>query len=148
MTNHLLDTNIILRIVQPQAPTHTLAVEAVAAILEQGDNVFITPQILIEFWAVTTRPVDVNGLGWSPDLAEAEIQQLQHQFPMLDDKPDVFLNWLQLVKQHAVQGKTVHDARLVAIMRTYGITHLLTFNVDDFQRYASITVVHPLQLVS
>jgi predicted nucleic acid-binding protein len=148
MTNYLLDTNIILRTVQPQAPTHTLAVESVASILENSDNVFITPQILIEFWAVTTRPVDVNGLGWSPVLAEAEIQQLRHQFPMLDDRSDVFLNWLQLVKQHAVQGKNVHDARLVAIMQTYGITHLLTFNVDDFRRYSDITVVHPSQFVS
>ena len=148
MTDYLLDTNILLRTVQSEAPTHTLAVEAVAAILDEGDNVFITPQILIEFWAVTTRPVDVNGLGWSPALADAEIQQLQHQFPLLDDRPDVFLNWLQLVKQYAVQGKKVHDARLVAIMQTYGVTHLLTFNVDDFQRYADITIVHPDQLLS
>jgi predicted nucleic acid-binding protein len=65
MTDYLLDTNIILRVVQSSAPMHALAVEAVASVLAKGDNIFITPQILIEFWAVATRPIDVNGLGWS-----------------------------------------------------------------------------------
>lgn len=143
MTDYLLDTNIILRTVQPQAPTHTPAVEAIVSILNQGDNIFITSQILIEFWAVATRPVEANGLGWSPAVVEIEIQQLQDQFPLLEDSPAVFLNWLQLVKQHVVQGKKVHDARLVAVMQTYGVTHLLTFNGDDFQRYPDITVISP-----
>ena len=147
MADYLLDTNIILRAVQPAAPTHNIAVEAVATILDNADNIFITPQVLIEFWAVATRPVDSNGLGWSPALVEAEIQQIQNQFPTLDDNPDVFLNWLQLVKQHAVHGKNVHDARLTAVMQTYGLTHLLTFNVADFQRYPAIMVVNPAELV-
>lgn len=148
MTEYLLDTNIILRIVQPSAPAHTLAVEAVASILAKGDSIFITPQILIEFWAVATRPVDVNGLGWSATLTEAETQQLHLQFPMLDDRSDIFPIWLQLVKQYHVLGKKVHDARLVAVMQTHNITHLLTFNVADFQRFAEITVVHPSEVQS
>ena len=147
MPDDLLDTNIILRIVQPQAPTHILAVEAVASILNNGDNVFLTPQILIEFWAVATRPIDVNGLGWSVTLVETEIQQLRHQFPMLNDRPTVFSNWLQLVNQHSVQGKKVHDARLVGVMQTYGVTHLLTFNGDDFRRYPAIVARHPSQVI-
>ena len=105
MADYLLDTNIVLRAVQPVAPTHSLAVQAVTTLLDNADNIFITPQILIEFWAVATRPIDVNGLGWSPALVESEIQQLQNQFPTLNDNPNVFSNWLQLVKQHAVQGK-------------------------------------------
>jgi predicted nucleic acid-binding protein len=39
----------------------------------------------------------------------------------------------------------VHDARLVAVMRTHGVTHILTFNVSDFVRYQSMGIVpvHP-----
>ncbi len=40
-------------------------------------------------------------------------------------------------------GKQVHDARLVAAMITHHITHLLTFNIDDFKRFSAIVVVHP-----
>lgn len=35
-----------------------------------------------------------------------------------------------------VVGKQVHDARLVAICHVYGITHVLTFNVQHFARFA------------
>jgi hypothetical protein len=37
----------------------------------------------------------------------------------------------------------VHDTRLVAAMRVYRVTHLLTFNVADFGRFPGITTVHP-----
>lgn len=147
MTDYLLDTNILLRAVQPEAPAHSQAVEAVASILERGDNLFLTSQILIEFWAVATRPAEVNGLGWSPKLAEAEIRQLRDQIPLLDDQPDIFEYWLKLVREHKVHGKQVHDTRLVAVMQTYGVSHLLTFNVDDFERYPIVSVVHPGEIV-
>jgi predicted nucleic acid-binding protein len=42
-----------------------------------------------------------------------------------------------------VKGRNVFDARLVAVMLTYGITHILTMNRADFQRYAGITVEEP-----
>jgi hypothetical protein len=28
-------------------------------------------------------------------------------------------------------------------MRVHGVTHLLTFNTQDFARYSGITAVHP-----
>ena len=42
-----------------------------------------------------------------------------------------------------VIGKNAHDARLVAAMRVHGVTHLLTFNDQDFARYTGITVLTP-----
>jgi predicted nucleic acid-binding protein len=44
---------------------------------------------------------------------------------------------------HSVMGVEVHDAKLVASMNVYGITHLLTFNLTDFRRYSGITAVSP-----
>ena len=44
---------------------------------------------------------------------------------------------------HEVRGAKVHDARLVAVMETYGLQHLLTFNVTDFKRYGNIAVLQP-----
>jgi predicted nucleic acid-binding protein len=51
--------------------------------------------------------------------------------------------WRQLLVRHTVAGVKVHDARLIASMKVYGITHLLTFNAKDFTRYPDITVVTP-----
>jgi predicted nucleic acid-binding protein len=47
------------------------------------------------------------------------------------------------VKAHDIKGKKVHDARLVATMLTHGVTHLLTFNTDDFKDYPNIALLHP-----
>jgi hypothetical protein len=44
-----------------------------------------------------------------------------------------------------VSGVQVHDARLVAAMKIHRVSHILTFNTDDFVRYApeGITAVDP-----
>jgi hypothetical protein len=52
-----------------------------------------------------------------------------------------------LVSSHAVQGVAVHDARLVAVMITESITHVLTLNPGDFSRYTQITTVTPADLI-
>jgi predicted nucleic acid-binding protein len=51
-----------------------------------------------------------------------------------------------MVVAYGVSGVQVHDARLAAAMRVHGMTHILTFNPADFQRYPGITVVHPANL--
>lgn len=54
-----------------------------------------------------------------------------------------FQEWRRLVLTNSVAGVEVHDAKLVASMNVYGITHLLTFNVADFKRYPGIVAVSP-----
>jgi predicted nucleic acid-binding protein len=148
MATYLLDTNIWLRTVQRESPHHSLAVEALATLLTQGDEVFITAQNVIEFWSVATRPAAANGLGWSVEVARQEVDRLQGQFPLLDDSADVFTQWLQLVSAAQVIGRRVHDARLVAVMITHSVTHLLTFNRDDFRQFSMITVVTPADVLA
>jgi predicted nucleic acid-binding protein len=33
--------------------------------------------------------------------------------------------------------------RLAAVMKAHGIARILTFNVDDFKRFAGIEAIHP-----
>ena len=64
-------------------------------------------------------------------------------FPLLPDLPALLTEWEALVTTHACVGKLAHDARLVAAMRTHGVTDLLTFNGGDFRRFPGITIVDP-----
>lgn len=143
MPRYLLDTNVLLRAAQLEAADHTTATSAISSLAGRGEDLVLTPQILIEFWSVATRPIDVNGLGWSVQLVDEEVTRLLDQFPILVDRPEVFAHWLQIVRSHEVRGRKVHDARLLAIMRAHGVTHLLTFNVDDFNGHPDMTIVHP-----
>jgi hypothetical protein len=94
---------------------------------------------------VATRPVEVNGYGWSAKVAEARIAELLSEFPLLPETPAVFFEWLRLVGRYGILGKQVHDARLVALLNVHGLPNLLTFNVGDFQPYG-IVVVSPEQV--
>lgn len=147
MTNCLIDTNILLRMADENASEHLLAGEAVATLLERGYEVHITAQNLIEFWAVATRPREANGLGWSTQRTSDEVRQVLDRFPLLVDTPDIVRRWLTLVTDYDVKGKKVHDTRLIAVMRTHGVTSLLTFNTDDFKNYPDITLLHPREVV-
>lgn len=60
-----------------------------------------------------------------------------------DEKDGVYLEWKRLVALYNVSGKNVHDARLVAAMKVHGLTHVLTFNTDDFKRFEDISAITP-----
>jgi predicted nucleic acid-binding protein len=143
MPIHLLDSNILLRAANKTAPEYGIVAAAITSLAARGDDLCLVPQVVVEFWSVATRPADVNGYGWEPAQAEAEVREALDRFPLLDDIPAIFDHWLRLVIAHGVRGKKVHDARLVAAMQTHGIANILTFNVADFGRYDGITAVHP-----
>ena len=142
----LLDTNVLLRGLDRNHPMYRVVRRAVIALRRQDSRLFLTPQNLIEFWAVATRPVDSNGLGMSVEWAAAQLVRMKRFFAVLPDTADAFTEWERLVIQHQVSGKKTHDARLVAAMNVHGITHILTFNSDDFSRYPGITVIQPQRL--
>lgn len=112
MTRYILDTNVVMRFCNPSDVQHHLATDAISRLLTQGDECFLTAQILVEFWAVATRPVEVNGLGWSVETTRKTIDQVLRRFPLLKDSEDIFPNWLNLVTINKVMGKRTHDVRI------------------------------------
>jgi predicted nucleic acid-binding protein len=143
MASYLVDTNVLLRAAHRESPEHDTAVAAIASLEARGEMLCLATQILVEFWVVATRPIEVNGLGWATDLVKLEIERLLSQFPLLQEQPDTITHWLQLVATHDIKGKRAHDVKLVALMLANDITHLLTFNTDDFKVFPDITLTHP-----
>jgi predicted nucleic acid-binding protein len=123
MTRYIIDTNVVTRFCNPSDVQHHLATDAISRLLTQGDECFLTAQILVEFWAVATRPVEVNGLGWSVETTRKTIDQVLRRFPLLKDSEDIFPNWLNLVTINKVMGKRTHDVRIVAVMLAYQALH-------------------------
>jgi predicted nucleic acid-binding protein len=124
---YLVDTNILLRLVQKNSPMHLDTQRAILKLKKQGEFLCIIPQNIIEFWAVATRPLDKNGLGLSITQAEEESEKLKKIFILELDTPQIFTKWESLVIKYQVMGKQVHDARLAAAMVVHNITHLLTY---------------------
>lgn len=146
--SYLVDTNLLLRLAEPKHPMYSTVLNATDLLRKRGELLHIVPQNLIEFWAVATRPPISNGLGMTVDKAADELIKLKTLFVLLSDESSVFSEWEKLVVQHRVSGKQAHDARIAAAMKVNGVTHLLTFNTDDFKRYTDIVAVHPASVAA
>ena len=139
----LVDTNVLLRLAQPNHGQYRAATDGVARARLAGEALYVTPQNIAEFWAAATRPVGAaNGLGLTAAAVAAEIGTIERLFQLAADDPAIYPIWKGLVVTHRVPGIQVYDARLVAAMLVHGLDRILTFNVADFSRYG-VTVVHP-----
>jgi predicted nucleic acid-binding protein len=142
--SYLFDTNVLLRLANTVDPAHAVARHALRVLRRRREILCFTPQVLAEFWSVCTRPASARGgFGLSPAEAERRVRVIERYLRLLPESLATYHEWRQLLIQHAVSGVKVYDARLVASMHVYGITHLLTFNVEDFARYSTITVLEP-----
>ena len=143
----LVDTNILLRSVQPNHPLCSQAAHAVSKLIRQKDAVFFCAQNIAEFWNVATRPAERNGLGLSPEEVLQEVRSIEKSLTLLPDIPAIYSAWKQIVAVHKVQGVKVYDARLAAIMSVYTVESVLTFNSVDFERFTNIRAIHPSSLL-
>ena len=144
----LVDTNIVTRLAQPNHPHHISALTALDQLKARGVGPCIAAQNLYEFWVVCTRPTNQNGFGFTPSLAQAELQRIHTLFPILPETPAVYPEWERLVARYDVKGKNAHDTHLVATMLVNNVNEILTFNVADFARYSEISALTPLNVIS
>ena len=140
---YLVDTNVLLRLLQRSDPHHHAVRAALRTLLQRGEQLCFTPQNMVEFWRVCTRPTTANGFGLTVAETDRKAWVIERLLTLLPDSPAIHTEWRRLVVAHAVSGVQVHDARLVAVMRVHGVTNLLTLDVSDFARYPGIAAVHP-----
>jgi predicted nucleic acid-binding protein len=140
---YLLDTNILLRLSLPGGPYDEVVVAVVGRLVGEEATLYYTLQNAAEFWNVCTRPRERNGLGLSLDETERRIRLIEQQFSFLPETEATYICWRRIVRDCGVSGVQVHDARLAAVMNANNISHLLTLNPRDFQRFAGLTPIHP-----
>jgi predicted nucleic acid-binding protein len=139
----LVDTNVLLRGIQHDSPLCEPARKALKLLHRQNHELCLTPQNVKEFWKACTRPTDNNGLGISVPGTERHTQRLERYFTILPDSALTYTAWRQLVFKYQVVGVKVHDAYLVAAMKAYALSHILSFNASDFRRYEAIECLDP-----
>jgi predicted nucleic acid-binding protein len=134
----LLDTGVLLRLVDHRDPLHAIVLQYVETLTNQNEEIFTTTQNIAEFWNVATRPATENGLGLPissvSDLLEHIIEPT---CALLFEPMNLYAEFKRLVTTHAVSGRKVHDARLVAMMLVWNIDKVFTLNDRDFRRFES-----------
>lgn len=145
--NWLVDTNILLCLIEPESSHYPDARAAIDGLLQVGDSLYVLIQNVSEFWNVCTRPVERNGLGLTINRTNSELSNLESVFDVLSDTGEVYEIWRKMVVKLSVSGAKVHDAKIVASMKAHGIDKLLTFNTKDFKRFHEIEAVDPADIV-
>ncbi len=146
---YLLDTGILLRVVNRDDPLHADVRRAVRRLKDGGHVLVTTPQNMSAFWNVSTRPASARGgLGLSVDECHRRLRLVERVAAVLPEVQGVYEQWKRLVVAHAVLGVQVHDARMVATMAVHGLSNLLTLNKSDFARYTGVTAVTPVDVLS
>lgn len=140
---YLVDTNVLLRLLQRNDPQYAAIRGAVNDLLAGGHELCYTPQNIVEFWNGCTRDATSNGFGLTIAETDRRVNLIEGKFTLLEDKPSIYPEWRKLVVTHSIKGRQVHDARLVAAMKVHGVSHILTFNSKDFTRYPGIIAVSP-----
>jgi predicted nucleic acid-binding protein len=111
-------------------------------LLGQEDLLCTSNQIIREFISVCSL-----GRGLSRPLTWDELRQqidaLLTQAVFLNESEASTRRLIDLGANYKVLGKQIHDTNIVATMLAHGITHLVTFNPDDFKRFSEIEVIVP-----
>jgi predicted nucleic acid-binding protein len=146
----LIDTSILVRLANTNDPQRGLVFDSLAILHRRGDQFWIAPQSLVEFWNVATRPTSVNGLGLPiPETADL-VSYFEADFSAAFEMPKVFETLKSIAQAVRVIGKQIHDARLVATCHVHGIESILTFNRRHFVRFTAmppgLIVVDPVSI--
>jgi predicted nucleic acid-binding protein len=141
---YLIDTNIFIRLASRNDPLRQICLDALRKLRSRNEELCYTPQVVIEFWNVCTRPATARGgLDLSANQTERKVRLIERHFVLLPDSLATFQEWRRLAVVHLLVGLAVHDAKLVASMDIHGVTNLLTVNDGDFRRYTNTNVVKP-----
>ncbi|MCS6859945.1 MAG: hypothetical protein NZT92_06460 [Abditibacteriales bacterium] len=87
---YVIDTNILLRSIQPAHPMFEQATRAVETLLNRGEEVCVLPQNIRGFWNVCTRPADRNGLGLTPEQTDAEVTRIEALLTLLPNSAMIY----------------------------------------------------------
>lgn len=138
-----IDTNVLVAGSVEGHPSHAVATAMLERLARDGATACISAQVCREFLAVLTRG-PVEGRTFSVDEALEVLVRWTASCEVLDDSGAVLPELLELVRRFGVRGKQVHDANVVATMRTHGVTRLATLNWSDFRRFDQLIALAPL----
>lgn len=146
--SYLLDSNILVHLVNQDAPEHLVVMQCLQLLWERGVYLTYTSQNLGELWNVCTRPAGRNGFGLSVAETNEQALLIEMRFRLLEDSGLVHREWRKLIVDFDVSGVLVHDARLVAAMKVHRIGKIITYNLRDFRRFTSVVAVSPRDILN
>lgn len=128
----MLDTSVLLAATDPVRAGHDDAMLVLNDWPGRGTSLYVSVQILREYLAVATRPLESNGLGMPLREAIENARSFRDRSTLLPDSGQVADRLLRLLEDVPCEGKHIHDANIVATTLTHNVSTVLTANLKDF----------------
>jgi toxin-antitoxin system PIN domain toxin len=141
----LVDTNVLVYAADTASSFHEPSTQLRDRGFRGEVHLMVTPQVLMEFFAVITSPRRVT-TPRSSEEARAEVEKYARADNILKIYPDstALERTIELLQRHPqVARQEIFDLFLVATMMANGITRIYTYNQQHFTRFAGIEVLTP-----
>ncbi|HTT82216.1 MAG TPA: PIN domain-containing protein [Rhizomicrobium sp.] len=138
----IVDTNVLIYALDTAAPQHAAALALLNAARADAATLFVTSQILCEFYSVMTNPRRVA----RPRTAAEALTVLSDMLTFLHVLPvpaSTIDRLLDLLRRRPVTGSDVFDLHIIAAMQANNIGRIYTFNTADFAAFPELAVVTP-----
>ena len=138
----LVDANVLIYALDADAPQHAAARALLEAAREPSSTLYVTSQVLCEFYSIITNPRRVSAPRSSAEALDA-ISALLRFLRVLPVPASAMDRLVDLLRRRPVVGGDVFDVQLIATMQANGIDRIYTFNTGDFEAFPELTVVAP-----
>jgi predicted nucleic acid-binding protein len=138
----VIDTNVLVYALDADAPQHTAARALLEAARDGSATLYVTSQILCEFYSIVTNARRVSKPRSSADGVNA-IADLLTFLHVLPAPANVVEGWLGLLQRQPVTGGDVFDLQIIATMQANDIRRIYTFNTGDFDTFPELGVATP-----
>jgi predicted nucleic acid-binding protein len=140
----VLDANVLAYAVDADAPQHGASRALLDAASDPTVTLYVTSQILCEFYSIITNPRRVRVVSSSAEALNIISAMLALPgLYVLPTPARAVAGWMQLLQHHPVTGGDVFDLQIVATMQANGIQRIYTFNADDFKVFPELAVLTP-----
>ena len=138
----IVDTNVLVYALDADAKQHAAARALLEAARDGSAILYVTPQILCEFYSIVTNARRVSKPR-APAEALNALSDLIVFLHVLPIPAHTVEGLMKLLDQHPVTGGDIFDLQIVATMQANSIQRIYTFNTADFEAFSELAVVMP-----
>jgi uncharacterized protein len=138
----VVDTNVLVYALDADAPQHAASRSLLETAQTERATLFVTSQILCEFYAIVTDRRRVPKPRTAADALTA-ISGLLGFLQVLPVPARTVDRLLDLLRRHPVTGGDVFDLQIIATMQSNDVDRVYTFNAGDFAAFSELSVVKP-----
>lgn len=137
----LFDSNVLIYAHNEDSPFHPQAVHSITKVVKGKILGVLTSQNLLEFYSVITDKRRLPNPINPKQASELVREYLSSPFEIIYSNVNTNKIMAELTKKNEFKNGQIFDVFLIATMLSNNIRHIITANVDYFQKFDGITIL-------